>query len=161
MALNGHQQTVGKSCEWITPKWILEPLGEFDLDPSSPVNRPFDTAKNHYTIVENGLKQKWFGRVWLNPPFYRYERDLWMHKMSNHGNGIMLIPASCETRAFANYVWGKCDGLLMLNKRPKFLTVDGRESSMNAGGTIALIAYGEKNLNILKRSGLGYTLVEY
>ncbi len=33
------------SDEWYTPKWILDTLGEFDLDPCSPEERPFDTAK--------------------------------------------------------------------------------------------------------------------
>jgi hypothetical protein len=36
--------------EWLTPPEIIKSLGEFDLDPCSPINRPWDTAKNHYTI---------------------------------------------------------------------------------------------------------------
>ena len=35
--------------EWLTPPDIIKALGEFDLDPSSPINRPWETAKKHYT----------------------------------------------------------------------------------------------------------------
>ena len=58
--------------EWLTPPPILQALGEFDLDPCSPINRPWDTANNHLTINDNGLSQTWGGistRVWCNPPY--------------------------------------------------------------------------------------------
>ena len=55
--------------EWLTPPEIVKSLGEFDLDPCSPIERPWDTAKNHFTINDNGLIQNWFGRVWCNPPY--------------------------------------------------------------------------------------------
>jgi hypothetical protein len=61
-----HQDgNVGKS-ELLTPPELIKALGQFDLDPCSPVNRPWQTALNHYTILEDGLLQRWFGRVWLN-----------------------------------------------------------------------------------------------
>lgn len=160
MSLKYHQKAIGENDEWLTPRYILDSLGVFDLDPCSPMHRPFDTAKNHYTIGEDGLIKEWFGRVWVNPPFNRYERPHWMRRMSEYGNGIMLIPAACETRAFKQYVFGKCHGILMLSKRPKFLNVKGEEAKGSAGGTICLIAYGEINLEVLKNSGLGATLVQ-
>lgn len=54
--------------EWLTPPEIITALGPFDLDPCSPVNRPWATANNHYTILDDGYNKKWFGRVWCNPP---------------------------------------------------------------------------------------------
>lgn len=158
--MKAHQRTVGKNDEWLTPKWVLNALGEFDLDPCAPIERPWDTARKHYTIEDDGLKQEWNGRVWLNPPFNRYERPLWMRKMADHNNGIMLIPAACETEAFADHVFGKCTGLLMLNKRPHFHYVTGEQAKANSGCTIALIAYGEANFKALLNSGLGFALTE-
>jgi hypothetical protein len=35
--------------EWLTPQFIVQALGAFDLDPCAPVNRPWDTARTHYT----------------------------------------------------------------------------------------------------------------
>lgn len=45
-----HQLPVGKNDEWLTPPKIIDKLGEFDLDPCSPIFRPWDTANKHYTI---------------------------------------------------------------------------------------------------------------
>jgi len=158
--MKAHQQIIGKNDEWLTPRWILDALGGFDLDPCAPVSRPWDTAKHYYTELDDGLHKEWFGRVWCNPPFHRYHRPMWMRKMAEHGNGIMLLPAAGETKAFADYVWGKCNGILFLNRRPHFCYVDGTEASANSGCTICLIAYGEYNFEVLKQSGLGFALVE-
>ncbi|MFB5758983.1 DNA N-6-adenine-methyltransferase [Paenibacillus medicaginis] len=67
--MGGHQSARMMKDEWLTPPEIIKGLGEFDLDPCVPINRPWDTAKNHYTIEDNGLKKKWFGKVWMNPPY--------------------------------------------------------------------------------------------
>lgn len=32
-----HQTSIGKNQEWLTPPNILKSLGEFDLDPCSPI----------------------------------------------------------------------------------------------------------------------------
>lgn len=155
-----HQKSIGINDEWLTPPWIMEKLGRFDLDPCSPVVRPWDTANVHLTIDDDGLSSKWFGRVWCNPPFNRTQRHLWMRKMAEHGNGVMLVPAACETDAFRRYVFGVADGLLMLNRRPHFHFVDGTEAKANSGCTICLVAYGKQNLEVLLDSGLGFCLVE-
>ena len=62
------KSSTGKN-EWLTPPCLLDRLGEFDLDPCSPVNRPWDTARHHYTVEDDGLRQPWFGRVFCNPPY--------------------------------------------------------------------------------------------
>ena len=156
-----HQTTVGKNDEWITPKWIIDNLGIFDLDPCSPINRPFKTAMHHYTINDDGLKKDWFGRVWLNPPFNRYQKHLWMKRMCGHNNGIALIPANMETEVFKKYVYGKASGICFLDRRPHFCYVDGKEAKANSGCTIVLIAYGKCNMQKLIESNLGYCFVEY
>ena len=47
--------------EWYTPKWIVDALGSFDLDPCAPENRLWNTAKRHITPSEDGLKSEWGG----------------------------------------------------------------------------------------------------
>lgn len=66
--------------EWYTPKEIIESLGEFDLDPCSPVKPLWQTAKVMYNKHDDGLKQKWEGRVWLNPPYSRPLIELFCKK---------------------------------------------------------------------------------
>ena len=35
--IGGHQSANMRTEEWLTPPEILKPLGEFDLDPCSPI----------------------------------------------------------------------------------------------------------------------------
>ena len=144
-----HQAPIGKNQEWLTPPDLLSSLGVFDLDPCAPVNRPWSTAKNHFTILDDGLNQEWKGRVWCNPPFDKRERPKWMEKVSSHGNGVMLIPAATETKAFFKYVWEKADGVLFLKGRPCFYYKDGTKAKMNCGTAICLVAYGSYNKQCL------------
>lgn len=154
-----HQATIGQNDEWLTPPEILSALGEFDLDPAAPAERPWATAKDHYSLPADGLAAEWWGRVWLNPPFNRYMRPKWMKRMADHGNGIMLIPAATETEAFDLHVWQRADAVCFVKTRPHFHYVDGRRADFNAGTAICLVAYGLDNAKALEASNLGKTLM--
>lgn len=150
--IGGHQRAYeGRTDEWLTPPEIISALGSFDLDPCSPIRRPFDTAKIHYTIDDDGLNKVWEGRVWLNPP-YGQETGLWLKKMAEHGNGIALIFARTETEMFHKYVWEKANALFFFKGRLFFYTINGQRAKNNAGGPSVLIAYGDNNDYILKNS---------
>lgn len=157
-SMSGHQSHQAESYEWLTPPELVRALGTFDLDPCSPVNRPWDTAAIHYTVVDDGLKMPWVGRVWCNPPFGKYA-SAWLQRMGEHGNGIALVPARTETKMFFDHVWGKASGVLFLRSRPHFHYVDGRRAEFNSGAPIALLAYGARNLSALIDSGLGAVTV--
>lgn len=160
MGLSAHQSAQMKNDEWLTPPEIVAKLGSFDLDPCSPINRPWPTAGMHYTVLDDGLSQPWHGRVWCNPPFGR-EAVKWLRRMAEHGNGIALIPARTETAMFYETVWGAADGVLFLKGRPHFHYVDGSRAAFNSGAPISLVAYGEKNLLALQESGLGVVVTQY
>lgn len=162
--MKAHQTTIGKNDTWFTPPEIIAALGgweSFDLDPANvpPPYQPknLKTAKASCWVgeSEDGLSFEWYGRIWLNPPFNRRVRHLWMKKMAEHNNGIMLIPAACETDAFYKYVWPKATAILFLKGRPHFHYVDGTRAKANSGCTICLVAYGEYNAVALEKSGLG------
>lgn len=139
--------------EWLTPPYILESLDtNFDLDPCSPIDRPWDTANFHYTINDDGLKQKWFGKVWCNPPYGR-ETKKWLKKCVVHNNTIVLMFARTETRYFFKHVWNEADAILFIKGRLKFYSVDGIEGN-SAGAPSVLIAYGKENSDILKNSNI-------
>lgn len=83
--------------EWLTPLNIINALGEFNLDPCSPIKRPWDTAKNHYSLNDgDGLLLPWHGRIWLNPPYGR-DTFKWLEKLSNHQGGGDC-PNFCQDR---------------------------------------------------------------
>jgi len=144
--------------EWLTPPEMIKSLGVFDLDPCSPVNRPWDTANNHFTIKDNGLSKKWSGRVWLNPP-YGTETIGWLARMAEHGNGVVLIFARTETKMFFKYVWDKADAILFLRGRIRFFYVNGKVSDFSGGAPSCLVAYGQKNVTALNESGINGKLV--
>lgn len=146
-----HDRTTGKE-DWLTPPEIVRALGPFDLDPCSPLVRPWDTAAKHYTREDNGLMQPWEGRVWLNPP-YGNDTVKWMRRLANHGNGIALIFARTETKVFFPWVWDHATGLLWLYGRISFYTKEGRRGG-TAGAPSVLIAYGQENATRLQTCGL-------
>ena len=159
-----HQSTIGKNDEWLTPPEILKALFDasgmmFGLDPCNAVNAPPQFRYSAFSLTEGGLEFDWSPySVWVNPPFNRYERPKWMKKISEHNNGILLVPAACETDAFYKYVWGKASGILFLKGRPHFHYADGTKAKANSGCTICLISYGKQHLKTLQNSGLGYTI---
>lgn len=155
MALSSHQSARMKNDEWLTPPEILKSLGNFDLDPCSPISRPWPTATTHYTVEDDGLCSPWVGRVWCNPPFGR-EAVKWLRRMADHGNGVALIPARTETAMFYECVWGAADAVLFLKGRPHFHFVDGRRADFNSGAPICLVAYGKNNVSALIESRLGF-----
>lgn len=157
MSLSRHQSASMKTDEWLTPPKIIHALGPFDLDPCSPIVRPWDTAGCHLNKLQDGLAHDWFGRVWCNPPFGR-EAVKWLRRMVEHGNGIALIPARTETAMFYETVWGHADGVLFVRGRPHFHHVDGVRAAFNSGAPIALIAYGIHNMTVLRCSGLGFVV---
>ena len=139
--------------EWLTPPEIIRSLGEFDLDPCSPIKRPWPTARKHFTIQDNGLIKEWSGRVWMNPP-YGSETIRWMRRLMAHGNGIALIFARTETRTFHECVWGKASALLWIRGRITFYNVDGTKPRTSGGAPSVLIAYGEQNAEALRNCGI-------
>jgi len=157
-----HLSPIGKSNIWITPKYITQALGNFDLDPCANITMPYHHAKKEFTIEDNGLIQDWrLDRVWLNPPYDRREIGKWMKKMSRHMNGIMLVPAAMETKNFKEYVYPYCNGILFLDHRPKFFYQNGEQAKANCGQALCLVAYGHENLLTLIHSGLGVTMGAY
>ena len=156
--IGGHQSAKMKNDEWLTPPDIIKALGVFDLDPCSPIDRPWPTAAEHFTILDNGLILPWHGRVWCNPPYGR-EANEWLAKLAQHGNGVALIFARTETEMFFAHVWEKADAVLFLKGRLYFHYVDGRRAAANAGAPSCLVAYGIDNINALKRSGLKGKLI--
>lgn len=143
--------------EWLTPPGIVRVLGEFDLDPCAPVSRPWDTARNHYTKVDDGLSREWNGRVWLNPPYGR-EVAKWMQRLASHRDGIALVPSRTDTAWYQKFVFGAADAVFFFGYRLKFYYVSGVRAG-SSGAPSCLVAYGMHNVDAIAQSGLAGTLV--
>ena len=119
---------------------------------------PWRTAKRRYTPADDGLVQPWRGRVWLNPPYGR-EVDAWLSKMAHHGDGIALTFARTETAFWHDSIWPAAAAILFLRGRLHFHDIEGIRAGANAGAPSALIAYGQRNVESLRRSGIKGKLI--
>jgi hypothetical protein len=152
ISFNDIRVGVERETRWLTPPWIVDELGDFDLDPCGAPNHRL--AKHTYLLEEgaDGLRDPWFGRVWLNPPYGR-EAEPFMARMGEHGSGIALMSARTETRMFHEHVWPKASALFFLKGRVKFWTSDLKEAD-SANAPSVLIAYGESDAEVLFRANL-------
>jgi hypothetical protein len=139
MTLGSHQTTVGKSQSWITPKFIIDDLGPFDLDPCESDLQPWPCADLGYK--RGGLGRPWNGFVWLNPPFHRYEVAQWIGKLAAHNNGIALVHARTEAEWFEP-IWRCASTIGFLTERLHFHYPDGRRAKANSGAPAVLAAFG-------------------
>lgn len=136
----GVESNSGGSDEWLTPRYITDALGPFDLDPCSPgERRPWDTAAKHYGIEDDGLRQEWHGRVWLNPPYSK--TGAWMARLADHGQGTALLFARTETRLWHEHIWPRATALLFIKGRIRFCHLNGKPADAAAAPSV-LIAYG-------------------
>lgn len=94
--------------EWETPQDLFDRLDQafaFTLD----VCTTPDNAKcpQFYTLRDNGLHQKWRGRVWMNPPYGR-GIDAWLKKAiaaADQGALIVaLLPVRTDTKWWQDLV---------------------------------------------------------
>jgi hypothetical protein len=138
--------------EWLTPPSLVKKLGNFDLDPCSPINAPFLHAKNNFTTLDDGLSKEWFGRIYMNPPYGR-GMDLWLEKLKIHGNGITLIFARTETKCFFEHIWNDADAVLFVKGRIKFFHITGVQGG-TSGAPSMFVAYGKENAELLRNSGI-------
>lgn len=148
-AMGEHHASSGRKEEWLTPPYLLKLLGKFDLDPCAcSGRRPWDTAANHITLPDDGLKKPWQGRVWLNPP-YGKKTEEWIARLADHGDGIALIFARTETAFFFESIWDKADAVLFIKGRLTFYHANGCMAIGNAGAPSCLVAYGAHNVQWL------------
>ncbi len=136
---------------WLTPPYIIEALGPFDLDPCSPIGRPWDTAKIHLTKEDDGLQYAWGGLVWCNPPYSQLAD--WVVKSAKYGNVIMLTYARTETIAFHSHVWPLAHSIFFFKGRIKFYRIDGTIGD-NPSAPSMLIAFNEETSFRIKNSNL-------
>lgn len=140
------------SDEYYTPRWIIDQLGPFDLDPCSPEQRPWDTAKIHLTKQQDGLLYDWVGRVWLNPPYSKKLLTSFVGKLADHNNGIALLINRTDNLLFQEVIFPKAASMLFMRNRVKFVNPDGTSKDPKYGSV--LIAFGKENDEILKHSGI-------
>jgi hypothetical protein len=147
---------------WLTPMPIIDAitvdigLPPFDLDPCGAPDH--FTAARRYILEDgdDGLRDPWYGRVWMNPPYGRM-KNRWLHrfvsqyKLGNITGGTILIPYNPdEVEAFHELMYPMCDALMAYRHRINFVSRDDKTGkgmvSVNAS---ALIAFGQQDADAL------------
>lgn len=88
------------NAEWATPQDFFDKWNavyQFDVDVcATPENAKCPV---YFTRAEDGLKQAWKGRCWMNPPYGR-EIAAWVRKAyeTAAGGGYCCLFASCAHR---------------------------------------------------------------
>lgn len=117
--------------EWYTPAKFIEAarqtMGGIDLDPASnPTANQIVKADHFYTKDDDGLKQDWTGRVWLNPPYSQPEIDDFSKKaVYEYRNGsveqlCILVNNATETAWFQGLL-NIASAVCLIRGRVKFL----------------------------------------
>ena len=106
--------------EWVTPPEVVQEYADrfattrdvvegtyvFDLDPCA--REETCQAQMYFDRTQDGLRQGWFGCVWVNPPYSN--PGLWCQKMVKEiqagrvTRGVMLLPPSVDTDWFHDWV---------------------------------------------------------
>ena len=158
--IGGHQSADAHTTTWLTPRFVLNALGRFDLDPcAAPDPAAWPTAAEHYVWpAQDGLALPWHGRVWLNPP-YGNAVGRWLGRLADHGTGTALVFARTETDAFFKGVWERAHALLFLRGRLYFHRADLVRADANAGAPNVLAAYGKYDAEMLLDCGIDGAVV--
>lgn len=142
------------SDEWYTPRWIIDVLGPFDLDPCAPPEdvRPFTIAHTAYTKADDGLSHDWHGTVWLNPPYSRVPLRRFCEKMAAHNDGIALLVNRQDNLLWQEVIFPTAKSMIFMRHRVKFIRPDGTTGSPFFGS--CLVAWGYDCDRRLRQSGI-------
>lgn len=144
---------IAKACAiWLTPAHIVNAVGPFALNPAAASDMPWPTAKK--TLHRDaGLWHRWYRKdmVWLAPP--ARQREVWMRRCADHGNGIALVYARTDTAWFCETVWRhpNTTAVLFLTGRVHFAGPNGRQRGPAPAPSV-LVAYGKKARRRLERA---------
>lgn len=96
--------------DWATPQSLFDAIsaeyGPFDLDVcATPENAK---AARYFTPEDDGLKQRWSGRCWMNPPYGSSIRD-WVARaydeaLESRATTVGLLPARTDTNWWYDWV---------------------------------------------------------
>jgi phage N-6-adenine-methyltransferase len=131
--------------EWFTPAEYIAAaravLGAIDLDPATHEQaQEIVRAANYFTKADDGLKQEWHGRVWLNPPYVQPEIALFVSKLCSERAAGRVTAAIMLTHNYSDTAWfmqaaSVADAICFTRGRVHFYEPDGEIAAPTIGQT--------------------------
>jgi phage N-6-adenine-methyltransferase len=129
--------------EWFTPEQYIEAarevMGGIDLDPAThPIAQKIIGAERFFTADDDGLKQHWHGRVWLNPPYAQPLIGQFAAKLVEEISAGRVAQAIMLTHNYTDTSWfhqaeAAADLICFTRGRIKFVDADGDECAPTQG----------------------------
>lgn len=96
--------------EWYTPAEHIEAaraaMGGIDLDPaSSEAAQVVVKAEKFFTVLDDGLRHEWHGRIWLNPPYSQPEIHHFIEKLIAESTAGNVTQAIALTHNSTDTLW--------------------------------------------------------
>lgn len=154
--------------EWFTPEEYVEAarivMGGIDLDPATHrAAQKVVRAKKFFTKEDDGLKQEWHGRVWLNPPYAQPLISEFVDKMIAERSsrrvtsGIMLTHNYTDTEWF-QALTACADAICFTKGRIRFVSPEGELAAPTQGQAFSY--FGSERGKFLKEfKSIGSILV--
>lgn len=102
--------------DWGTPQDFFDDVdAEFHFTLDAAADHENTKCVMWFTEEQDALKQRWFGRVWVNPPYGRGITGKWVRRAYEQIYGrtdddrpsiiVMLLPARTDTSYFHDYIY--------------------------------------------------------
>ena len=145
--------------EWFTPPEYIDAarkvMGSIDIDPAScaEANKTVN-AKHYYTAENNGLKKKWKGTVWLNPPYDHPIVDEFCQtlvrkvKKGETLQACIIVNNITETAA-GQTLLGNCNAICFPKGRVRF--VNPTKTAKNSPLQGQMVVYFGNNISLFEK----------
>lgn len=140
--VHGSHNLNGK-IEWYTPSPYIESarkvMGGIDLDPcTSAIAQKVIAADKCYTMETDGLRHRWAGRVWLNPPYSAKIIIAFVEKLLAHLDDGTVTECIMLTHNNADTLWfhkaaARCGAACFTRGRVRFYDERGTANSPTHG----------------------------
>lgn len=139
---NHRAQGTGEN-EWYTPSQYIdmarEVMGGIDLDPAtSETANLVVRAESIFTAKDDGLTQKWHGRVWMNPPYSQPAIQHFIEKLADSYLSGDVDQAIALTHNYTDTAWfhiaaNACTAICFTRGRIGFLSPSGERAAPTQG----------------------------
>lgn len=145
--------------EWYTPAPFIESaravLGVIDCDPAScELANKTVQASSFFTKESDGLSRRWFGNVWMNPPYAQPLISQFSEAVSSKyetgeiASAIVLVNNATETAWFQRML-ASANAVCFVRSRIKFIDQHGKPSGAPLQGQ-AILYFGKCVLDFSK-----------